>query len=134
MALKDDIAAIRADGTKTDRRRQLDIYNLKVGALHDVIVNGKPAPNPIPPLLNRTFTLDGTTIRVNACSIVNRVGSDGEVVPTLYVDVTLTRGAVTDTHQVYYVNPPILPRSESGNEKDDLIQAAAEIIAQLPVG
>lgn len=134
MALKDDIAAIRADGTKSDRRKQLDISSLKISAIYDIIVNGKPAPNPIPPLLERTFTTDGTTIRVNVASMVNLKGSDGETVQALYMDVTLTRGGVTVTHQWYSANPPIIPVSSSGNEKQDLIQAASEIIAQLPVG
>lgn len=133
MAIADDIAAIRADTNKTARRQSLDIYSLKATALLDVILNGKPAPNPIPPVLNRTFTLDGTTIRVNAASIVSRQGSDGETVPVLFIDVTLTRGAVTVTHQLFITNPPVIPKSPSGNERQDLIQAASEILATLPV-
>lgn len=130
MTIRDSIAAIRADSNKTPRRQTLDIYQLKIDALRDVILNGKPAPNPIPPLVNRTFTLDGKTIRVNACSIVSRADADGVLVPMLFVDVTLN-GSVT--HQVYYTNPPVIPRSETGNEKQDLIQAASETLALLPV-
>lgn len=125
MTIRDDIAAIRADSNKTARQQTIDIYNLKIAALRDVILNGKPAPNPIPPLINRTFTLDGKTIRVNVCSIVTKNG-----VPMLFVDVTLN-GSVT--HQVYYTNPPVVPRSETGNERQDLIQCASELLAQLPV-
>lgn len=129
MPLIDDIAAIRADSNRTDRRKQIDIYSLKVEALRDVIINGKPAPNPIPPVLGRTFTLDGKTIRVNVCTVLQKEGSDGELVPTLYIDVTVN-GV---THQIYYTNPPVLPRSPGGNEKQDLIQCASEMLAQLPV-
>jgi hypothetical protein len=125
MAIADEIAAIRADGNRTDNQKRLDIYNLKIEALRDVILNGKPAPNPIPPLINRTFTLDGVTIRVNACSIVVKSGT-----PMLFIDVTLN-GSVT--HQVYYTNPPVIPRSPTGNERQDLIAAASEILAMLPV-
>lgn len=125
MTIRDDIAAIRADNNRTERQQTIDIYNLKIAALRDVILNGKPAPNPIPPLINRTFTLDGKTIRVNVCSIVTKNG-----VPMLFVDVTLNSSV---THQVYYTNPPVIPRSETGNERQDLIQCASELLAQLPV-
>jgi hypothetical protein len=128
MPLVDDIAAIRADGNRTEDEKRVAVYDLKNEAIRDIIVNGKPAPQPIPPLINREFTLDGTTIRVNACSIVVKNGT-----PTLFIDVTLTRDAVTVTHQVFYTNPPVIPRSPSGNEKQDLIAAASEMIAQLPV-
>jgi hypothetical protein len=128
MALLDDIAAVLANGNLTDRQKDLAVYTLKNEALRDVIVNGKPAPQPIPPVLGREFTLDGTTIKVNVCAIVVRDG-----VPMLYIDVTLTRNAITNTHQVSYINPPVVPRSPSGNEKQDLITAASEMIANLPV-
>lgn len=133
MTIRDSIAAIRADTNKSPRRQTLDIYQLKIDALRDVILNGKPAPNPIPPLINRTFTLNGTDIRVNACSIVKRMDENGDLVPQLFVDVTLTRNAVTVTHQIYITNPPVIPKSESGNEKQDLIQCAGEILAGAPV-
>lgn len=129
MAIRDQIAAIRADSNKTDRQQTIDIYQLKIDALRDVILNGKPAPNPIPPLINRTFTLDGTDIRVNTCSIVTKNGT-----PMLFIDVTLTKApAQPVTHQVYYTNPPVIPRTTSGNEKQDLIQCVSEVLAQLPV-
>jgi hypothetical protein len=102
-------------------------------ALLDVILNGKPAPQPIPPIIDRTFTLDGTTILVNAASLVPRLNAEGETVEALFIDVTLTRGPITATHQFFFINPPVIPRSESGNERQDLIQAASEIIATLPV-
>lgn len=132
MTIKDDVAAVRADGTKTKRQQDIDIYNLKLTALRDVIVNGKPAPNPIPPVLGRTFTLNGMDIHVNQCAIVSRRGTDGVMVPMLYISVTLTKSSVSVTHQVYYVNPPVIPNSETGNEKQDLIQAASEMISHLP--
>jgi hypothetical protein len=128
MALLDDIAAVLANGNLTDRQKDLAVYTLKNEALRDVIVNGKPAPQPIPPVLGREFTLDGTTIKVNVCAIVVRNG-----VSMLYIDVTLTRNSITNTHQVSYINPPVVPRSPSGNEKQDLIAAASEMIANLPV-
>jgi hypothetical protein len=134
MAISDDIAAIRADNARSSRQKAVDIYTLKVAALRDAILNGKPAPNPIPPLLDRTFTLNGTTITVNGCSLFNRLATDGTVVPQLYIRVTLTRAPLAPvTHDVFYTNPPVLPRSPTGNERQDLIQCASELLAQLPV-
>jgi hypothetical protein len=130
MTLISDIAAIRADGTKTDREKNVAIYALKGTALLDVILNGKPSPNPLPPLINRTFTLNGVTIRVNTASTYTKTGADGVAVPILFVDVTLNS---TVTHQVHITNPPILPRVITGVEKQDLIQAASEILAGLPL-
>ena len=99
-----------------------------------MVINGKPAPNPIQPLINRTFTLDGTSILINACLIVSRADADGDLVPILFIDVTLTRApSPAITHQVYYTNPPVIPRSETGDQKQDLIQAASELLEQLPV-
>lgn len=129
MTIRDDIAAIRADSNRTERQQTIDICNLKIEALRDVILNGKPAPQPVPPLINRTFTLDGTDIRVNACSVVVR----GDT-PQLFIDVTLTKApALPVTHQVYFTNPPVIPKTETGNEKQNLIQCASEMLAQLPV-
>jgi hypothetical protein len=133
MPIVEDIAAIRADNNRTERQQTLDIYQLKNAALLDVLWNGKPAPQPVPPVVGREFTLDGTTIRVNTASLVPKLNAEGETVEALFIDVTLTRGPVTVTHQVFYVNPPVIPRSPTGNERQDLIQAASEMIAQLPV-
>jgi hypothetical protein len=134
MPIIQDIAAIRADNNRTERQRELDIYELKNAALLDVLWNGKPAPQPVPPVVGREFTLDGTTIRVNTASLVPKLNAEGETVEALFIDVTLTRGPATVTHQVYYINPPVIPRSPTGNERQDLIAAASEMIAQLPVG
>lgn len=137
MTIRDDIAAIRADSNRTERQRTLDIYQYKIDKLRDVILNGKPAPNPIPPLINRTFTLDGKNIRVNACSIVNKAAIDGAIVPHIYIDVNLWIAPSVPTKdnaiQILCPNPPPIPRSESGNEKQDLIQAASEWLALYPV-
>jgi hypothetical protein len=134
MPIRDDIAAIRADNNRTERQKSLDIYQLKNAALLDVLWNGKPSPQPIPPVVGREFTLDGTTIRVNTASLVLRMATDGQLVEGLFIDVTLTRGPITVTHQVHYYNPPVIPGSPTGNERQDLIAAASEMIAALPVG
>jgi hypothetical protein len=121
MPLVDDIAAVRANGNLTDREKDLAVYSIKTTALIDVILNGKPAPNPIPPLLNRTFTLNGVSYLTRAARDIG----DG----TLELIVTFTRApAQPVTHTIRIVNPPVLPRSLTGNEKQDLIQAASEML------
>jgi hypothetical protein len=122
MSLVGDIAAIYADGTKTDDQKRLAVYSLKGTALIDVIMNGKPAPSPIPPLINRTFTLDGKTVRINAATLLPN--------QSLMISITLN-GTVNHTNII--TNPPILPRVTTGNEKQDLIQAVSEMLADLPV-
>jgi hypothetical protein len=121
MPLVDDIAAVRANGNLTDREKDLAVYTLKTTALIDVIRNGKPAPNPIPALLGRTFTLNGVSYRIN--------GVKEGVNSSLIVNVTFTRApAAAVTHDIIIVNPPVLPKVLTGNEKQDLIQAASEML------
>lgn len=125
MALIDDIANIRARGDLTDEQKFRQISNIKSFALYDVIINGKPAPQPIPALLGREFTTrDGVIVVINAAAIIN----EGDLMVTL----TLTRPpaeAVTKT--VIFINPPILPAIQTGNEKQDLITAASEMVEGL---
>ena len=96
-------------------------YSLKGSALVDVINNGKTAPNPIPPLVGRTFTMSGKTITIHAASLRADL--------RLFIDVTINGVR----NQYVITNPPVIPRTISGNERQDLIQAASEMIAHLPV-
>lgn len=125
MALIDDIANIRARGDLTDEQKFRQISNIKSFALYDVIINGKPAPQPIPKLLGREFTTrDGVTVVINAAALVN----EGDLMVTL----TLTRPPANPvTHTVIFVNPPILPAIQTGDEKRDLITAASEMVEGL---
>ena len=121
MGIVDDIAAIRARlDIDEDEKRPL-IYALKVAALLEVIENGKPPPRPIRPLLGRTFTHNGVRVRINAVEVTAQ--------PALKLDVTFRRApAAAVTHQITIVNPPVLPRIRTGNEKEDLIQAIREML------
>jgi len=121
MAIPDDIAAVRGNQSLTADEKRSQIYTIKTTALLDVILNGKPAPGPIPPLLGRTFTKDGVDYHVNSATITPETA--------LEVSVTFTRApAEPVTHTIIYVNPPVLPRIITGNEKQDLIQAAIEMM------
>jgi hypothetical protein len=119
MALLDDIATISNSGLPEDQKRRA-IYDLKTFALVDVIVNGKPVPNPIPPLLQREFTFNGLTIYIHS-AIAN---DDGD----LQMGVTFTKDGVPQTHTIIIRNPPVLPAQITGNEKQDLVQAAIEMM------
>jgi hypothetical protein len=116
MAIADDIAAIDADGNLTAEQKRAAKYDVKNLALLDVILNGKPAPGPIPPLLGREFTQDGKTYRVDAASAT--AGGALRLIVTI-------NGA---QHQLVITNPPTLPRVITGSEKQDLIQAAVEML------
>lgn len=122
MGIIDDLHAIRSDPNKSEEQKRQECYHLKSSSLVDVIYNGKPAPNPISPLIGRDFTIDGLGVRVNFA----KVRDDN----SLFVDVTLTRSpALPVTHQITIVNPPVIPAQMTGDEKQDLIQAAYEMLS-----
>ena len=121
MGIVEDIAAIRARlDLDEDGKRPL-IYALKVAALLEVIRHGTPRPRPIKPLLGRTIRHEGYSFRINNVSVTPQ--------PALFLDVTFTKPpAAPATHQITIVNPPVLPRIRTGNEKEDLITAIREML------
>lgn len=143
MALVDDIATIRARGDLTEEQKSKRIASLKSVSLLDVILNGKPAPQPIPALLGREFTTrDGVTVIILSVSVGVAVGNiitiknpadlDAEEQGDLFITMRLTRPPANPvTKTVRFVNPPILPAIIDGNEKRDLITAASEMIEGL---
>jgi len=121
MAILDDITAVRDDADLSDDQKRAAIYAIKSSALIDVIWNGKPAPNPIPPLIRQQFTENGLGIYIHHA--VQTADND------LRIEVTLTRApALPVTLTIVIRNPPVLPRQITGNEKQDLIQAAVEML------
>lgn len=109
MSIIEDIAAIRARlDLDEDERRRL-IYALKVAALLGVIRVG------------RTIKHKGVSLRINR--------AEATAQPALFLDVTFTRPpAAPVTHQITIVNPPVLPRQRTGNERKDLRQALREML------
>jgi hypothetical protein len=146
MTLASDIAAIDADESLLPEHKRILKYDIKGLALVDVILNGKPAPNPVPPLLNRTFTANGMDITITAAQQVTgphfetfmNGGAFGshQVVDAgghaLVLRMLLMRGRSLIRHPTRDVtvitNPPVIPRAPTGNEKQDLITAAVEIL------
>jgi hypothetical protein len=111
MPIVDAIAAVHArqDLHEDDRRRQ--VYALKVDALLDAVQA----------LLGRTITHAGFSFCINDARATEQ--------PALFLDVTFTRPpALPVTHQITIVNPPVLPRVRSGDERKDLIQALHEML------
>lgn len=118
MAIATDIAAIRARTDMSEEQKRKTIYDLKGNALVDVIYNGSGS---IPPLIQRTFTTGGLTIYLHKAEVL----ANG----ALRIFVTLTRApGLPKTEEIILVNPPVLPRSITGNERQDLIQAAVELL------
>lgn len=129
MTVASDIEAVLNDTTKNDREKQTSICQIKAAALADVILNGKAAPNPIPPLINREFTLDGRVITVTGCAVINEPTSLGDMLPVLYIEMILDGVE----RRIRYVNPIVTPRNATGEERTDLIAAASEMLTQFRV-
>ena len=118
MSIVDRIAAIRSRlDLDEDGKRPL-IYAIKVAALLDVIEHGRPR---VRPLLGRSIKHKDYRFRINAVRVTEQ--------PALWLDVTFTKPPASPvTHQITIVNPPVLPRVQTGNEKEDLITAIREML------
>ena len=110
MPLVDEISAI-AQSKATEGEKRQRIYALKVSALLDVISG----------LIGRPFQHNGLLICINSAHATDQ--------PALALDVTFTRPpAAPVTHQITITNPPLLPRNRTGNEREDLKAALAEML------
>lgn len=109
MSIVDAIAKVRArSDIDEDERRRL-IYDLKVKALLGVIRVGK--------------TIDHKGVKL----LFNRAEATAQ--PALFLDITFTKPpSVSVRHQITIVNPPVLPREWTGNERKDLVQALREML------
>jgi len=109
MGIVADIAKIRERlDLNEDERRRL-IYGLKVAALLGVIRVG------------RDFQHKGIGLRINK--------AEATAQPALFLDVTFTKPpAASVTHEITIVNPPVLPRERTGDERKDLRQALREML------
>ena len=117
MTVASDLAAVEANSGLTDEQKRAARYDIKNVALIDVILNGKPSPNPIPPLINRTFTAHGG----KTYTVRSAVATTDKALKIM-VEINGT------PHMLFIKNPPCLPQSITGNEKQDLIQAAIEMM------
>lgn len=143
MALIDDIATIRARGDLNDEQKSKRVASLKSVSLLDVILNGKPPPQPIPALLGREFTTrDGVSVTILVANVGVKEGDtitfkdpiefNEEEMADLFITMQLTRAPAEPVIKtIRLVNPPILPAISNGNEKRDLIAAVSEMLEGL---
>ena len=112
MGLVDAIQAVRRRRSLDEDGKRKEIYALKTNALIDVINDG---------LLGKKLTHKGVQFTINEARVTDQ--------PALFLDVTFTRPPASPvTHQITIVNPPVLPREKSGNERQDLITALHEML------
>ena len=112
MGIVDAIAKVRRRRSLDEDGKRKEIYRLKTAALIDVINDG---------LLGKKLTHKGTQFVINSVRATDQ--------PALFLDVTFTRPPASPvTHQITIVNPPVLPREKSGNERQDLVQALHEML------
>lgn len=115
--LSDQIAAIRANDALTDDQKRAQIYAVKCNALFDQMRSGAlDAKNNF---LGRSFTVNGVDITCHA------VGVTRDDPKRFVLDLTLTKGGVTDRSTYYVTNPPIIASDGSEN----LLKALGEMCA-----
>lgn len=125
MALADvEIPAILARGDLTDREKTRAIYALKVDAIADWLINGKPAPNPLPPVVGRTYTLNGVDYTVARVAVEQVKDGEGVLIKVLRVEGRAVNGVQRKPFQFCIVNPPILTK----DRREHYIDAASEIV------
>lgn len=116
MSIRDDLVVIDTSDLSDDDKR-LAKYRTKTRALIDVIKNGA---GPLAPLLRHGYAHKGVNY------IINRAWSDEK--EQLIFDVVVNGFS----HTVIIVNPPLIPRAPTGDERRDMLQAVREMLEDLP--
>ena len=123
MALRDDIAAVRADSSRSEDQKRADVYQIKVNGL---------VPR-LSQFVKQSWTLDGVTYRLNAVSATTSNG-----VLALTIDLTRTRSGYRfdPFDRLTITNPPI---ARNGKAVDEMTSAeiadfARALLAGLPGG
>jgi hypothetical protein len=127
MDVWDTLAAIDADATLSDEEKKRARYAAKAWAIADILNNGKPAPNPVPPAIGQTYRLDGVDYTIFLAAAEERNG-----VPVLRIVMLAKRVVdkvtlVSPRDDLIFVNPPTLTRTRS----KDLATAAREMLQGL---
>jgi len=107
MSLRDDIEAVYADGTLDDAQRRAALYRIKT---HGLLAEIRRR------LLNRPYTHLGVSYRI----VEVMAGPADQLI--FGVEINGTR------HTVNIINPPILPRNPTGNERRDLRRAVRQML------
>ena len=132
MDVWDELDAIEADETLTPEEKRQARLTVKADALADIINNGKPAPNPISPIVRTWFPLDVYRVFIHSAHH-EEIGG----LPALRLHIEVRTGNTTDSegnpngpmvvfpHEAtYFVNPPVL----TATKKKDLVETASEIL------
>jgi hypothetical protein len=127
MDVWDTLAAIDADASLSDEEKNRARYEVKAWAIADILNNGKPAPNPVPPAIGNTYRLDGVDYTLFFAAQEERNG-----VPVLRIIMLAKRVAdgvtlISPKDDLIFVNPPTLTRTRS----KDLAAAAREMLSGL---
>jgi len=110
-SIVDRIAAVRMRRDLDEVGQRREIYDIKVTSLIDAAQE----------LLGQTIMRQGWSFCINAVRATEQ--------PALFLDVTFTKPPASPvTHQITIVNPPVLPRARTGNERNDLRQALHEML------
>ena len=117
MSVREVIASIHADQTLDDAQRRAAVYRFKVGLLLDVLATGA---GPRARLIGRAYTHKGATYLINRAW----AGPNNELMLDFVVN-----GLV---HQIVIVNPPLIPREPTGDERSDMMSAVVEMLEDLP--
>jgi hypothetical protein len=117
VGVRDAIASIHADRTLDDGQRRTAVYRFKVGLLLDVLANGA---GPRARLIGRPYTHKGLVYLINQAW----AGPNNELMMDFVVN-----GLV---HQIVIVNPPLIPREPTGDERSDMMSAVVEMLEDLP--
>jgi len=112
VAIRDDLVGIDSSDMSNDDKR-LARYRTKTRALIDVIQNGA---GPLAPLLRRGYEHKGH--HYNILEILE--GPQHQLI--FGVEVNGTK------HTIHIVNPPVIPREPTGDERIDMLQAVREML------
>ena len=110
MSLRDDIEAVYADGALDEAQKRALVYWIKTRALVAEIKRR---------LIDRPYTHLGNSYR-----IVEVMAGPGS---RLIYGVEING----ERHTVHIVNPPLLPREPTGNERRDLRRAVREMLESI---
>jgi len=112
MALRDDIAAVYADVTLDDDQKRALVYFIKTHALVDEIKRR---------LLDIPYKHNGVDYRI----LEVMAGPQRQLIMGVEIN--------GERHTVHIVNPPLIPRNPTGNERRDLRRAVREMLEGIGV-
>lgn len=107
MALRDEIAAVYADATLDDAQRRAALYRIKTHALVAEIRRR---------LLGVPYTHQGASYLIREVM----AGPQDQLIFGILINGT--------KHTIHIVNPPLIPRNPSGNERRDMRRAVRQML------